>query len=96
MISKVALPLTAATRPAMFAYRQMPITPTTTTQTSAKPKRDPTTVLVTKSPMSTNPPMAVRIPSATEKIFVIIGIRSRARQPTQAGHRGSSREKVVG
>jgi len=51
MISKVARPLTAATRPAICAYRQIPITPTTTTQAKASPNRDPTTALVTRSPV---------------------------------------------
>ena len=62
MISKVARPLTAATRPDIWANRQMPMTPTMTTQVSVSPKREPTTLLVTRSPMSTKPPMAVRTP----------------------------------
>jgi hypothetical protein len=84
MISKVALPLTAATRPAMFANRQMPSTPTGTTQSSASPKRDPTTELVTRSPISRKPPIAVRMPSATAKMFFISGSpvpACRRRQP---------------
>jgi len=42
----------------------MPSTPTGTTHASASPNREPTTALVTRSPMSRNPPMAVRMPSA--------------------------------
>ena len=41
MISKVALPLTAATRPAMFANRQMPSAPTGTTQSQREPETGP-------------------------------------------------------
>ena len=67
MISNVARPLTAATRPDMLANRQMPITPTTTTHASESPNRLPTTALVTRSPMSRNPPIAVRMPSATPR-----------------------------
>ena len=65
--SNVARPLTAATRPDISANTQMPITPTTTTIPSDSPKRAPTWALVTMSPMSTKPPMAVRMPSATAK-----------------------------
>lgn len=65
MISNVARPLTAATLPDMCANTQIPTTPTTTTQPSDMPNREPTTALVTMSPMSRNPPMAVRMPSAT-------------------------------
>jgi hypothetical protein len=62
MISNVARPLIAVTLPDMCANRTMPTTPTTTTQARERPKRDPTTAFVTRSPMSTNPPMAVRMP----------------------------------
>ena len=71
MISKVARPLTAATRPDMFANTQMPTTPTATTHASDMPKREPTTAFVTRSPMSTKPPIAVSTPRATAKSFFI-------------------------
>ena len=51
------------------------ITPTITTQAKPSPNREPTTALVTRSPMSRKPPMAVRMPSATAKILVISGNR---------------------
>ena len=85
MISKVARPLTAATRPAICAYRQIPSTPTGTTQASASPNLDPTTALVTRSPISRNPPMAVRMPRATAKIFFISGSPARVRRRHRAG-----------
>jgi hypothetical protein len=65
--SNVARPLTAATRPAICAKTHIPITPTTTAQPSESPKREPTTALVTRSPISTKPPIAVRMPRATPK-----------------------------
>jgi hypothetical protein len=50
---------------------QIPMTPTTTAQPSESPNRDPTTALVTKSPMSRKPPIAVRMPSARPNTFFI-------------------------
>src|SRR6266571_5413989 len=47
----------------------MPITPTTSTQASARPNRAPVAVAATRSPMSTKPPTAVRMPSATSRSF---------------------------
>ncbi len=41
------------------------------------PKRAPVSVLATRSPMSTKPPMAVRIPSVTPKIFFMRGVPGR-------------------
>ena len=67
--SKVARRLTAATRPDISANTQMPSTPTITTSPSDQPNRAPTWALVTRSPMSTKPPMAVRMPRATLKSF---------------------------
>src|SRR4051812_42446186 len=69
MRSKVARPLTAATRPDISAKTQIPTTPTTVAQASDRPKRAPTCAFVTRSPMSTKPPIAVRIPKATAKTF---------------------------
>jgi hypothetical protein len=46
-------------------------TPITTTQSSWKPNIAPAATLKTMSPMSTNPPIAARIPSAISKIFFI-------------------------
>jgi hypothetical protein len=42
----------------------IPTTPTTTTQRSSYPKVAPAETLKTRSPMSTKPPMAARMPSA--------------------------------
>jgi hypothetical protein len=67
--SNVARPLTAATRPAICAKTQMPITPTATAQPSESPKREPTTALVTRSQISTKPPIAVRMPRGLRKSF---------------------------
>src|SRR4051794_2803398 len=67
--SKVARWLTAATRPDISAKTQMPTTPTMTTQPRERPNRAPTCALVTRSPMSTKPPIAVRMPRATSKTF---------------------------
>src|SRR4051812_16949819 len=67
-MSKVARWLTAATRPDISAKRQIPMMPTIVTQPRDRPKRAPTWALVTRSPMSTKPPMAVRIPRAMAKI----------------------------
>src|SRR3954454_5861417 len=67
--SKVARWLTAATRPDISANTQMPTTPTMTTHPRDRPNRAPTWALVTRSPMSTKPPIAVRMPSATSKTF---------------------------
>src|SRR3954452_19537335 len=67
--SKVARWLTAATRPDISAKTQIPMTPRTVAQTNESPNRAPTWALVTRSPMSTKPPMAVRTPSATAKSF---------------------------
>src|SRR4051794_40513016 len=47
----------------------MPSTPTGTTHASFRPKRAPTAALATRSPMSTNPPIAVRIPRVMARIF---------------------------
>lgn len=70
--------LTAATRPDICVKMQMPTTPITTTHASESPKRDLTTALVTRSPISTKPPIAVRMPSATPKTRLIdrLGARS--------------------
>src|SRR3954447_7360221 len=67
--SKVARPLTAATRPDISAKTQMPMTPSTVAHARDNPNRDPTWALVTRSPMSTKPPIAVRMPSATANNF---------------------------
>jgi hypothetical protein len=69
--SNVARPLTAATLPDICAKMQMPITPTTTAQPSESPNREPTTALITKSPISRNPPIAVRMPRARPRTFFI-------------------------
>jgi hypothetical protein len=64
-MSNVARPLTAATRPLISANTQIPTTPRTVTHAKADPNRAPTRALVTRSPMSTNPPIAVNTPNAT-------------------------------
>src|SRR3954451_16415617 len=79
-MSNVARPLTAATRPDISAKTQMPMIPPITTQPSERPKRAPTCALVTRSPMSTKPPIAVRIPSATAKTFFTRSPRSLLRR----------------
>ena len=48
----------------------IPTTPTTTTHSSWKPKIAPACVLKTRSPMSTKPPIADRMPSATARMFL--------------------------
>jgi len=63
--SKTALPDAAATRPHISVYVMIPSTPITTTQRSWYPKVAPAATLKTRSPMSTKPPIAARIPSAT-------------------------------
>ena len=65
--SKVARRLIAATRPDISANTQIPSTPSATTQPSDSPNRAPAWALVTMSPMSTKPPIAVRMPSARAK-----------------------------
>ena len=67
--SNTARPVTAATRPAMSAKTQMPTIPTRTTHARFMPKRAPTEALATRSPMSTNPPMAVRMPRKIGRNF---------------------------
>src|SRR6478735_10957421 len=47
----------------------MPMTPTTTTHARFRSKRAPVAELATRSPMSTNPPIADRTPSITPRIF---------------------------
>src|SRR5215207_3020986 len=47
----------------------MPATPTTTTHARFIRNRAPLWALATRSPMSTNPPMAVRMPRVTWMIF---------------------------
>ena len=47
----------------------IPTTPTTTTHSNWKPKVAPACILNTRSPMSTNPPIADRMPSATASTF---------------------------
>src|SRR5215207_7639232 len=51
----------------------MPTTPTTTTQASRMPNRAPVSAFATRSPMSTNPPNAVRMPRKTSKNFFTPG-----------------------
>src|SRR6185369_5241260 len=46
---------------------QIPITPTTTIHASRIPNRAPVSVFATRSPMSTKPPNAVRIPRKISK-----------------------------
>jgi len=60
---------TAETRPHISEKTMIPMTPITTTQRSWKPKVAPACVLKTRSPMSTNPPMAEKIPRATARMF---------------------------
>ena len=47
----------------------IPTTPTTTTHSNWNPNVAPACVLKTRSPMSTNPPIADMIPSATARTF---------------------------
>ena len=60
-------PLTAAIRPAISAYAQMPSTPTSSTQAWAMPNRAPAWLAATRSPMSTKPPMAESTPRVTAR-----------------------------
>ena len=76
--SKTAFCEMAATRPHISEYTLMPTTPTTTTQRSSYPKVAPAETLKTRSPMSTKPPIAARMPSAIWKIF------TRSRLPAPA------------
>src|SRR5215218_4903976 len=52
----------------------MPTTPTTTTQASRMPNRAPVSAFATRSPMSTNPPNAVRTPRKTSKMRFISAV----------------------
>src|SRR4051812_40876553 len=47
----------------------MPSTPTGTTHASFSPKREPVSAFATRSPMSTKPPMAVRMPRPRATVF---------------------------
>ncbi|HEY7274250.1 MAG TPA: hypothetical protein VH502_16075 [Actinoplanes sp.] len=67
--------LTAVTRPDISAYTQIPMMPTTSTQVCASPKRDPASDVDTMSPMSTKPPIAVRMPSVTASRRFIRALR---------------------
>ena len=57
-----ARPPTAVTRPAISPKTVMPIVPRTIAQVSDMPNRAPPIPLVTRLPMSTNPPIAVTTP----------------------------------
>jgi hypothetical protein len=58
----------AATLPAISANRMIVIVPRTTTHATPILNREPVAADATKSPMSTNAPIAVRIPSVISKI----------------------------
>src|SRR5215210_6283063 len=53
---------------------QIPITPTTTIHASRIPNLAPVSALATRSPMSTNPPNAVRTPRKTSKMRFISAV----------------------
>src|SRR6478672_9227338 len=50
----------------------IPTTPTTTTHARFMPNRAPVAELATRSPMSTNPPIADRTPRKTPRSFFIV------------------------
>src|SRR4051812_23793117 len=95
--SNTARPDTDATRPAISAYTTMPTTPTGTTQARFMRNRAPVAALATRSPMSTKPPIAVRIPSVISKTFftpsslVLCGERSES-VPIGLERRGDRRQ----
>src|SRR3954462_15966126 len=72
----------------------IPITPTTTTQARSQPKRAPTSALATRSPMSTNPPMAVRTPSVTCRYSRTSAAQRRREAIQETGHPAQVRERV--
>src|SRR5436190_13771105 len=96
--SNVARWLIAAIRPDISAKTQIPTTPTTTTHAKDIPNRAPTTALVTRSPMSTKPPIAVRMPRATASSRFIAATSQAClppiERPLQPGQLGEQRRQV--
>src|SRR5437868_6429618 len=79
----------------------MPTTPIGTTHASSSPNRAPTAALATRSPMSTKPPIAVRIPRVRARTFFTSLASSAVRRQERLQHvdvvverRGHSDERL--